>query len=185
MPKDAHSYSFQYCSHYCEENVWRLACEPQFHNLQRKVVVISNQARKCLLWRQRAAPKADDYVCWDYHVVLFVLDRYWFVWDLDTVLSLPVRAEEYLSKTFPDRIVAATFLAPRFRIFDGAEYVETFRSDRSHMRDKNGQWLAPPPPWPPILGNGPLTFAAMIDFRAGIEPETVPLLEMYKRFGAA
>jgi hypothetical protein len=107
----------------------------------------------------------------------------WCVWDLDSLLSLPVPMRQYLDETFCHRRFERTLHAPRFRIIEASEYVKSFSSDRSHMRDKNGDWLAPPPAWSPILKEGGCSFPQLIDFRPGMMPESLTLSRVYELFG--
>ena len=85
---------------------------------------------------------------WDYHVLLFAKKVGWWAWDLDTTLGWPVRASDYLERTFPPELDPT--LAPRFRVIAAADYRVGFGSDRRHMRSPEGGWLQPPPPWPAI-----------------------------------
>jgi protein N-terminal glutamine amidohydrolase len=87
---------------------------------------------------------------WDYHVLLFAKHEHdgWCAWDLDTTLGWPVRARDYLERTFPPSLDPT--LAPRFRVLAAADYRARFGSDRRHMRSSDGGWLQPPPPWPAI-----------------------------------
>ena len=172
---------FKYASQYCEENVWHLCQEPQFQRLEKCVLIISNPLRACAFWQQRYTNSPQPQV-WDYHVVLLVCDSVWFVWDLDSLLSLPVPMRLYLDETFCRRRFEQTLYAPRFRIIEASDYVKHFSSDRSHMRDKNGDWLAPPPAWSPILKDGVCSFPQLIDFRPGAGPESFTLSRVYELF---
>jgi protein N-terminal glutamine amidohydrolase len=171
---------YKYCAKYCEENVWHLCQQPQFGRTGNRVLIISNIHKACELWHQRAALRSGLPVVWDYHVVLLSQAEAWFVWDLDSTLGLPVLATHYLDKTFPTLGPESAKYSPKFRIISAAEYVEDFSSDRSHMRDKEGKWLAPPPPWPLILAGGSLTLTKLIDFRPSTPPECVTLTRMHQ-----
>jgi hypothetical protein len=96
-------------------------------------------------------------VYWDYHVVAVVGsaggersgtpdDIRWFALDPDSRLPFGYPLSQYLTATFPP----GTPGAPRFRRLPWEEGREWFGSDRRHMRDGNGGWLQPPPPWPMI-----------------------------------
>lgn len=37
-----------------------------------------------------------------------------------------------------------------YRVVPAAEFLKTFASDRSHMKNGDGSWLAPPPSYPSI-----------------------------------
>lgn len=172
----------KYCARYCEENIWHLAQEPAFAGADCVVAVIANREGACLFWDQRMCTGPDRPVWWDYHVILLVRRAGWLVYDLDNALPLPVDAATYLSRTFrmQDRMPAA--IRPRFMLFDSANYVESFASDRSHMRDEAGRWLAPPPDWPPINSERGEGFPVFIErqLRAGAH---IALEEMHARFG--
>jgi hypothetical protein len=146
----------RYAPYYCEENVYHLCAEsslsPAHGVVHRRVVIISNERRCCALWAQRAAASRHRPVLWDYHVIFSAQTaaESWLVWDLDTRLGFPVSLPVYLSGTFRPLDRAHRWLAPRFRIQTAEDYRAHFSSDRSHMRADNGEWLQPPPPWPPI-----------------------------------
>jgi hypothetical protein len=144
---DARRLGLRYYPFYCEENAWWLCGEPVLADGDATVVLISATAGCCPFAEQRAAPPG-RVVWWDYHVV--VLDAERRIWDLDTRLPLPVAALVWLDRTFPaaDRLPAP--FSPRFRLAPCREYRRDFASDRSHMRDADGRWRRPPPPWPPI-----------------------------------
>lgn len=134
--------------YWCEENAWHLCVEPRIGS-DAVVVVISNPWRTVALWHQRAASPLDAPVVWDYHVV--VVSRDARVWDLDTRLEFPIAFDVYVGRTFREGVAAR--LQPRFRAIDAAVYRSSFASDRRHMRDEDGGWQRPPPPWPAI-GDG-------------------------------
>lgn len=141
----------RYCARYCEENIWHLAQDPAFADCERVVAIISNAEAACLFWDQRMCETSDYPVWWDYHVILFVKEDEWRVYDLDTALAFPVAASTYLRQTFRFQSRMPEVIRPRFLLFDGDAYVRSFSSDRSHMRDGDGTWYAPPPDWPPII----------------------------------
>lgn len=138
---------FRWVPFYCEENVFHLCREPLLEGRPRAVAFISNPAGAVAMWNQRAARQPGEAILWDYHVVLLVQEP-WEVWDLDTTLGLPVPAAEYLARSFHRGLPAE--LMPRFRVVDAAGFLETFASDRTHMRSPDGTYQSPPPPWPPI-----------------------------------
>ena len=175
---------FRYSPSYCEENVWHLCQEPLFAGLKLKVVFIfSPENRAVPLWGQRGASSPDQPVYWDYHVVLFCAQNSWTVWDLDTLIGFPVSAQEYLLKTFPSSETLPICHQPVFRVIDATEFIETFSSDRSHMLTSSGQWLAPPPPWPPIRRDSIVTFSRFVTLNSDWVGKILTLDEMKTRFG--
>jgi hypothetical protein len=132
---------------YCEENVWHLASHPYFDDASDcKVVFISNSNRQCWFWDQRAA-RPNQPICWDYHVVLLAGKQ---IWDQDTTLPFSFDALKYLNLTFAHVGKIEPDWDPVFRLVDRADYLSHFASDRSHMLDQHGNWIQPPPEWPPI-----------------------------------
>jgi hypothetical protein len=189
---------------YCEENVWRLAyrhlrCgrgsadrDDRCNNgrgdgaperrYRYHVAFVSNGARCCPFFMQRAARSEDGCVCWDYHVIAIreavggtssstspdaasaaaaagggggaeILD-------VDTRLPYPCPLGEYLDASFPharsDGGDSSSRYLPRFRVVPARQYLKYFYSDRMHMF-KDGRWSSPPPDYEPIM-NG-LAFA--------------------------
>ena len=147
---------------YCEENIWHLAQDPRCGPSERLVLVISGTSGRFAIWRQRAAPMKGEPMTWDYHVVLLARSNGWQLWDLDSDLGAPTPAGDWLAKSFPHQDRVRPGFQPRFRVLPAEEYVATLRSDRSHMRDAEGRWLQPPPPWPPP-GNGGSNVLALAD----------------------
>ena len=161
-----------YCPFYCEENIWHLAGDPRVGPGHRRVLLISNLEHRVALWRQRAGPDdADGLVVWDYHVVLVCTDAgHSQVWDLDTTLQCPLPWAHYGPATFRG---APPPFAPTFRVMDAAVFREAFSSDRRHMRDGQGDYLQPPPPWPAI-GRGH-TLPGLLDFERDEPGEVLDL----------
>lgn len=139
----------RYQPYYCEENAWHRVADPVLAASGAKVLVISNAEKAVPFWQQRAAPRPDDVVMWDYHVVVWALGQ---IWDPDHVPGCPVPVASWLSASFAGLAAAPEPYWPRFRCIDGAYYRAHFASDRRHMRTAEG-WQAPPPSWPPI-GDG-------------------------------
>jgi hypothetical protein len=140
--------SLDYQARYCEENVWRLLAHPVLAGRRAWAVLVSSEAGHFFALRQSAGRAADGFVCWDYHVFGVVEEpdgRRWAL-DLDSELPFPSLLTDYLAETFlPLRHQPA---APRFRLMAAADYVAELASDRTHMRNPDGSYLAPPPPWP-------------------------------------
>ena len=182
MPHDVPPQSqFKYCARYCEENIWHIAQDGAFADCERVVAIISNAEAACLFWDQRMCEAPDYPVWWDYHVILFVKEGDWRVYDLDTALPFPVAASTYLRQTFRFQDRMPEVIRPRFLLLEGDAYVRSFSSDRSHMRDGDGAWYAPPPAWPPIVQGRPEGFPTFIErqLRAG---EHLGLDEVIARF---
>jgi hypothetical protein len=149
---------FLYCSSFCEENVWQLAQHEEFADDEKRVVFISNPGRVCIFRNQQAAPNAESTMAWDYHVILLVHRDGWRVWDLDSRLPQGIAASKYLSETFERLFGEFQRFMPQFRMLQSQEYTSRFHSDRSHMQDENGEWLAPPPSWDPITNPAAISF---------------------------
>lgn len=135
--------TYDYQAFFCEENIWRLCRHPQLTGFDKRVVFVSNPARRCPVWLMRAREQ-DEPVIWDYHVFLLVRQPDWRVWDLDSLLGLAVPVLDYLSQSF--RLLPGA-LAPWFRVVGSELFLDAFRSDRQHMR-RGEHWLAEPPSWP-------------------------------------
>ncbi|XP_048729630.1 protein N-terminal glutamine amidohydrolase-like [Ostrea edulis] len=144
-----------YTSCYCEENVWCL-CDrirdkypDRLHNCY--CVFISNNKRAIPLWRQKASKREDGQVVWDYHVIfLYQPGPGTLVFDLDTSLTFPCDFERYCEESIKDDKCLKPEYHRMFRVIPAAEFLQTFASDRSHMLTKDGQWMSPPPVYPPI-----------------------------------
>lgn len=151
--------------YYCEENAW--------HEAKRvveagepgpiEVVFISNPARQCALWAQRAAPKPGEPVVWDYHVVVRVGGD---ILDPDCTAGARLPAAAWLAASFPHGEEIFSRYLPRFRRYPAGQFLMVFASDRRHMRRPDGTHLKPPPAWPPIVArDGSVhTLPAFLDF---------------------
>ncbi len=187
--------AYQYAPYYCEENIWHLCQEADFSGFDRKVVLVSNDRRTCALWNQRAQMAHGEPVIWDYHVVLLFksdgsqisdasqigagslvssgsqvssglqVRAGWLVYDLDTLLAVPIPIDQYIESTFGDPSLVPEEFSPRFRVIDADEFVNVFSSDRSHMLTADGRWQVEPPPWPAIVRNGKSNLMELIDMR--------------------
>lgn len=165
---------FLYTAYYCEENVWHLAADPRVSGDRRSAVFISNRARACALWQQRASQDPAIPVLWDYHVIL-LCDR--SIYDLDTRLPFPCDAKTYLDETFP----AVWQEPPRFRVVDASVFLKNFASDRSHMK-KDGEWSVLPPKWPAIVGTQQgSNLMRFVEMDQPFLGEVLGLEEMYAR----
>ncbi|KAM9384289.1 protein N-terminal glutamine amidohydrolase [Pholidichthys leucotaenia] len=144
-----------YTSCYCEENVWKLCeyirTEKTSPLEQLFVVFISNQNRMVPLWKQKSG-HGDQPVIWDYHVILLhaVPQADVLVYDLDSQLPFPCSLELYGTQALrSDRDIRPQFHR-KFRVVPADCFLLNFASDRSHMRNPDGSWKMPPPPYPPI-----------------------------------
>ena len=155
-----------YAALYCEENVWHLAQRADLDDREKWVAIITNPSRTCAIWAQRSAPAPEQAVVWDYHVVLIAAEADGpVVYDLDSALLFPTPVRQYTDRAF--RPVPPRY-TPWFRVLEAEHYCAAFTSDRSHMRDPQGRWLAPPPHWPPIEpAGGSLTLSVLLDLEAG------------------
>jgi hypothetical protein len=175
-------HDFRYTPYYCEENIWHLVQVPKFDNFFRKVVFISNERRACPLWGQNASNSPDNPVWWDYHVIMLCYNNLWNVWDLDTILGLPVHAKEYILKTFQGLKALPTEYKPLFRVIDAEQFIKTFSSDRSHMLDSSGGWITSPPPWPSILIGKAVTFEKFVDMNCSWVGEVLNFDEFLENY---
>ncbi len=140
---------------FCEENAWQLAHMARERGLAARVVIVTNQRKHVAMLAQKASEQPDGLVLWDYHVFVAVeRDGEWQVWDPDTRLGLPVSLEAYIEGSFAGAARWELRFQPRFRVVDGDAYLRGFASTRGHMRDARGEWLADPPSWPAIEGEG-------------------------------
>lgn len=149
--------SCTYTSFYCEENVWRM-CDQIRKNQpdtlkEYYVVFISNKNRQVPLWMQKQGKDPLTPVIWDYHVVLMQkppMGSATLVYDLDTIMAFPCPLLNYLQQVIQSDCKMKKEYHRKFRIIDASTFLATFASDRSHMRQQNGEYVQPPPDHPPI-----------------------------------
>jgi len=165
--------SLAYAPRYCEENIFRLIADHGLTGEQYHVLFISNPTRFVAMKQQRAAC-SHSVVYWDYHVVLLFCGEPSIIWDFDTRLPFPYGARAYLHKSFPPANSGNS--APFFRVIPAKHFMVQFHSDRSHMRDADGNYTAPPPPWPAIEPERGNWIGRLLD--SGSE-ETVPFVSLY------
>jgi hypothetical protein len=134
--------------------VYRL-CHKKIHEQPQSkwfAVFVSNSIQSLPMFYQRASGDSDKACCWDYHVILLMIDNDNIqVYDLDSTLPYPCPLQVYLSCSFPS-VLPPPFTA-LFRLVPAERYLEHFSSDRMHMFC-NHTWNASPPPYDCIL-NGP------------------------------
>ena len=172
-----------YTAFYCEENIWQLAGNPVLAGDERVVLVITNPARTCMLWQQRAAAVGQP-VVWDYHVVLAARsapEQAWQVYDFDTRLAFPSAVDIWLDETFPGCDRWRSDLRPYFRVVPAADFRDRLVSDRSHMKTAGG-WRQPPPPRPGN-GTGPSNLQRFLDFDDAFVGECLWLEGVLEKFG--
>lgn len=100
---------YMYTSHFCEENIYNLTnflsktnSSHNNVNLDLKVVFISSKKQVTPFWNQKLC-KNKKPVCWDYHVVLLVINNEnneKVIYDFDTNLDFPCVAKEYCTLSF-------------------------------------------------------------------------------------
>ncbi|GFR81341.1 protein N-terminal glutamine amidohydrolase [Elysia marginata] len=180
-----------YTACYCEENVWKLAAFVKENCSLGELskcycVFISNKSKKIPLWQQKASRDSDGLVVWDYHVIFVYQEGLKsLVFDLDTKLSFPCTMREYATACIGDEKTLKQQYKRMFRVIPVAEFLSTFASDRSHMINEKGEWLSPPPKYPPIScsdsTNNIEEFISMSeDFKHGKVLHLSAFLEMFK-----
>ena len=142
---------FAYQSAYCEENIWHLCQQEGFRNSY--VVFIFSEGDAFPMLNQRASQHPTLPIFWDYHVILLVMAENNQVFDFDTTLSFNTDIKTYFKHSFVDEGLLTNGQTPMFRLIPSNDFVDTFCSDRSHMRTSSG-WFSPPPSWPQIGHSG-------------------------------
>ncbi|KAJ4706402.1 Protein N-terminal glutamine amidohydrolase [Melia azedarach] len=155
------SAQFQHTPFYCEENVYLLCkklmasgtAEPDGSDLF--VVFISNEKKQIPLWHQKASHRADGVILWDYHVICIQRkkdgDSPVVVWDLDSSLPFPSPLAPYVIETIRPSFHLFSEYQRFFRIVHAPIFLRCFASDRRHMKDASGEWIAQPPAYEPIV----------------------------------
>ncbi|XP_073446391.1 protein N-terminal glutamine amidohydrolase isoform X1 [Dendrobates tinctorius] len=103
------------------------------------------------IWKQKCG-RGEDPVIWDYHVILLYdgSDGRRVIYDLDTVLPFPCPCDTYIKEALHSDDIIHKDFRRKLRVIPADEYLKTFASDRSHMKDANNEWRKPPPPYPCI-----------------------------------
>ncbi|KAL6893584.1 hypothetical protein ACP4OV_007682 [Aristida adscensionis] len=159
-PVDASS--FTHTPFYCEENVYLLCKElirvgvadPAGTDLY--VVFISNEEKKVPLWHQKASYSDYGFIVWDYHVICIQSRRNKgesldLVWDMDSDLSFPATFLQYASEAIRLLSFGDSTFRRLFRVIHAPIFLQSFASDRSHMKDDKGNWIQSPPKYEAIV----------------------------------
>jgi len=143
----------RYAACYCEENIY-LLCEEALSSkasVSTHVLLISGNDGFCPVYHQRNGGEGSSKpVWWDYHVVMIHGN---LVYDYDTLLGFPCELKDYVEKSFRPHLTIHDGKSHEhvFRLVGAKSYVDTFASDRRHMRI-GSVWQVSPPPWPCIRG---------------------------------
>ena len=111
------------------------------------VIMITSKSQGTPIWSQKSSKGDDDFVLWDYHVVVLLNGK---IFDFDSNLSFPTLATNYIEQAFRPGTPIRDENAQRFRVMSGREYLLLFSSDRSHMAHVP---IENHPPWAPIKGS--------------------------------
>lgn len=169
---------FNYSANFCEENIWHLCQNPALDHFSKKVLIVSNNNRNCPFRFQKSI-NGDEFVWWNYHVILLASGKdSSFIYDFDSTLPVPISAIEYLEKTFERAQNRMETDLPCFKAIESTDYLNSFVSDRSHMKDEEGNWLSSPPKWPVIGKDGGLPLPALLDFSFSSREKIYQLDEM-------
>lgn len=181
-----------YTSCYCEENVWKLCEYIKAHEEtpleEVYAVFISNERRMIPIWKQKSSDGKKP-VIWDYHVVLLhesVERGECFLYDLDTVLPFPCPLRVYANEALrTDQGIKRDFWR-KLRVIPADSFLHMFASDRSHMKEADGTWRMPLPPYPCIATTEcQMNLDDFISMDAGVGcGQVYSLSEFQLRFGA-
>ncbi|KAG7017588.1 Protein N-terminal glutamine amidohydrolase [Cucurbita argyrosperma subsp. argyrosperma] len=137
---------------YCEENVYFL-CKKLCTN--RMDDATGADLFVIPLWHQKASKREDGLVLWDYHVICVQRKTEgefpFIVWDLDSTLPLPIPLGSYVSQAIRPSFQISPEYQRLFRIIHAPIFFRHFASDRRHMKDSNGNWIAKPPDYEAIV----------------------------------
>ena len=103
---------------------------------------------------------------------------------LTVFCAYPCPIEEYLSNSFVSDL--STWEPPMFHVVDADYFIRHFASDRRHMRNKDGTFLKPPPPFPQIRSESGEDFNLwdFVDVSPNEHGRIYKLSEMYTTFVA-
>ncbi|KAL2308683.1 hypothetical protein Nmel_001742 [Mimus melanotis] len=124
-----------------------------FHSGSRNLDMEMSLLSGCF-WQLNTRPSNSQTVLLqqDYHVILLHVSsgEQNFIYDLDTVLPFPCPFDVYSVEAFRLDDTLRPEFHRKIRMIRADLYLKTFASDRSHMKDANGKWQKPPPPYPCI-----------------------------------
>jgi hypothetical protein len=169
---------FNYSANFCEENIWHLCQNEELKGFTKKVLIVSNPSKNCPFRFQKSI-NHDEVVWWNYHVIMLAstTDES-LVYDFDSTLPVPINAKEYFKLTFEKKDHLKEANLPSFKLIDARNYIESFFSDRSHMKDVDGNWLSSPPNWQIIGKNKNLPLVKLQDFSSSSEQKMYSLGDM-------
>ncbi|KAL9546634.1 hypothetical protein MBANPS3_006574 [Mucor bainieri] len=165
-----------YTACYCEENIYMLCSEilkkrPELMD-DFSVLFISNDHRSVPLWQQRVGRGDEHVVLWDYHVVLYYKqDSEALIYDFDTLLPFPSPADFYALETFKPNMLVKDEFKHMFRLIPAKAYLDHFESDRSHMLNERGEYMATPPHYSAILKKGKSNLDDYISMKKQDDPQ--------------
>lgn len=169
---------FKYSANFCEENIWHLCQNPALKLFSKKVLIVSNSSKYCPFRFQKSL-HGYEIVWWNYHVILFASNEgQSFIYDFDSTLSIPLSGIEYIERTFRRHENWEEIHLPCFKAIAAEEYINSFTSDRSHMKDAEDNWLSTPPKWPAIGNTGDLSLPSLLDFTDSSKERIYNLDEM-------
>ena len=169
---------FKYSANFCEENIWHLCKNPALADFSKKVLIVSNSRSYCPFRFQKSINN-DETVWWNYHVILLASKSgTTLVYDFDSMLPVPTSGIDYMKLTFGETINFPSEQLPCFKAIEADEYLNSFVSDRNHMKHSDGNWLSAPPQWPIIGKNGDLPLPALMDFSQSSKERIFSLEEM-------
>lgn len=150
---------FHHTPSFCEENVYLLCkklCADKVADVSDLFVVfISNENKHVPLWHQKASHRADGVILWDYHVICIQRRKEGksmdLVWDLDSSLPFPSTLSSYISESIRPSFELFSEFQRVFRIVHAPIFLRYFASDRRHMKDSQGNWMANPPEYEVIV----------------------------------
>lgn len=140
----------------------------QFHQVwdYHVFVIQTNETKGALVWDPDtyAPPPQSTRECILKHVVVFHTTAHWVYhahWNVMPATRLRMAPCCFLCisgvssvKTPMHYAKISAHISRRFRVVEATAFLQSFSSDRRHMRGVvAGEWLAPPPPGPCIQGN--------------------------------